>query len=115
MEYTLSTGKKVIFRKKGGQYHFIERKLLSTVQGQGGANLGGYTLSVLVKAVTAVESVDGKKIDMPDNLVGLLEFMNHFEYDEWDELEILIITPEEKQKFEEAVKNLQESSGSETE
>ncbi|MGG1441412.1 hypothetical protein ABE354_05005 [Brevibacillus laterosporus] len=115
MEYTLSTGKKIIFRRKRGPHHYIERNLLSTVQGQGGANLGGISLTVLVKAVVGIESVGGVKIEVPDNIAGLLEFMDHFEYDEWEEVESLILTPEEKQKFEEAAKNLLESPGSEAE
>ncbi|AGR47357.1 hypothetical protein EMERY_14 [Brevibacillus phage Emery] len=115
MEYTLSTGKKIIFRKKKGPHHFIERKLLSAVQGDGGANLGGISLTVLVRAVVGIESVGGVKIEIPDDIVGLLEFMDHFEYDEWDEVEKLILTPEEKQKFETAAKNLLESPGSEVE
>ncbi|AIG27418.1 hypothetical protein EGH10_20945 [Brevibacillus laterosporus] len=115
MEYALSTGKKIIFRKKKGPHHLIERNLLSAVQGQGGANFGGLSLSILVKAVVGIESVGGVKIEVPDDIVGLLEFMDHFEYDEWDEVESLILTPQEKQKFEEAAKNLLESPGSEVE
>ncbi|MCR8939748.1 hypothetical protein O0555_20835 [Brevibacillus laterosporus] len=115
MEYTLSTGKKIVIRKKKGPHHFIERKLLSVVQGDGGANLGGVILTVLVKAVVGIESVNGEKVEIPENLTGILEFMASFEYEEWEEVERVVLTPEEKAKLEEAAKNLQESPGSEKE
>ncbi|MBM7106896.1 hypothetical protein [Brevibacillus laterosporus] len=115
MEKVLSTGKKITLRKKKGQHHFIERNLLSTVQGDGGTNLGGITLTILVKAVVAVESINGENVEIPENITGLLEFMASFEYEEWDELERVVLTPEEKAKLEEAAKNLQESPGSEKE
>ncbi|QDX91068.1 hypothetical protein EEL32_00190 (plasmid) [Brevibacillus laterosporus] len=115
MEKVLSTGKKITLRKKKGPHHFIERNLLSTVQGEGGANLGGITLTILVKAVVAIESVDGEKVKIPEDLTGLLEFMASFEYEEWDEVEKVVLTPEEKAKLEEAAKNSLNSPGSETE
>lgn len=113
-EITLSTGKKVTLREKKGQHHLIERRLLAASMADGGQNLGGALSMVTIQTVVSVESVDGDKVKIPENLAGIYELMDNFTYDEWNELETKNLPKAMQDKLAELAKNLPASPGSET-
>lgn len=114
-EITLESGKRVGIREKKGQHHFIERSLLASCMKEGGQNLGGIMSTVTIQTVVGVESVNGLPVKLPDNLAGVFEVMDNFTYEEWAELEKKSLPKDVQEKLDEAAKNLQSKTGSETE
>jgi hypothetical protein len=121
-ELTLSTGKKITLRRKTGAHHMVENRLLSVCipskeNSEYGVNIGDMVAMTDIRAVVAIEAINGTTKDVPGNLAGVIELMSEFEYeggvDEWSEFKQYLANDSEKIKA--MAKNLLGKTGSETE
>ncbi len=115
-EIILSTGKKITKRALKGQHHIIEQRLLSIcgmVNKEYGFTLGDLGLQSDVRTMVLVETVDGNKTKIPSSIAEVYEFLNQFEYDEWDELKFKLF--KDNAEVKEQAKKLLNSIGSDNE
>ena len=115
-EIVLSTRKKITKRALKGQHHIIEQRLLSIcgmVNKEYGFTLGDLGLQSDVRTMVLVETVDGNKTKIPSSIAEVYEFLNQFEYDEWDELKFKLF--KDNAEVKEQAKKLLNSIGSDNE
>lgn len=118
----IKTGKRIKLRRKTGAHHMVENRLMAACIPRGsdkddiGVNIGDMVALGDIRAIISVEAIDGKSVRVPTDLKGVFELMAEFVYDndvdEWSDFK-MAVTPN-KEKVEEAAKNLRSNAGLET-